>query len=146
MRVIDLIVIHCSATKECVEYDVNDIRAWHKQRGFNDVGYHKVIKLDGSIQDGRGIDVMGAHVSGFNANSIGICYVGGLDASGKAKDTRTPEQKVSLQKLVDAFKVLFPTARVVGHRDLSPDLNGDGKISRFEFLKECPSFDAIGEY
>lgn len=146
MRVIDKIVIHCSATAECVDFDMTDIRQWHLDRGWRDIGYHYVIKLDGTIQHGRGIDQMGAHVSGHNANSIGICYVGGLDADGKSKDTRTPEQIKSLFDLVGALKVLFPKAEVMGHRDLSPDLNGDGKISKFEFLKDCPCFDAIPEY
>lgn len=143
MKVSDIkyIVIHCSATYEGRPYDVEDIRAMHKRRGFRDVGYHFVIKLDGTIQKGRDIDEMGAHVKGHNSHSIGVCYIGGLDNDGKPKDTRTPEQKQSLKKLVDILSVIYPDAETLGHRDLSPDLDGDGVIEKHEWTKSCPVFD-----
>ena len=93
MRDINKIILHCSATSEGKDFDVNDIREWHLQRGFTDVGYHYVIKLDGTIQDGRDIRTIGAHCKGYNYGSVGIVYVGGLDEEGKGKDTRTNEKK-----------------------------------------------------
>lgn len=146
MRKITEIVIHCSATKEGKRVSVKDIDQWHKDRGFRKIGYHFVIYPDGSIHTGRDITEVGAHVQGYNAQSIGICYVGGLDANGKAKDTRTPEQKAAMFYLLQQLHGCFPKARILGHRDLSPDLNGNGIIEPFEYIKECPCFDAIAEY
>ena len=86
MRQIKYIVLHCSATKEGVPFGIEDIDRWHRQRGFRKVGYHYVIEIDGEIRKGRDIAEIGAHVQGSNANSIGICYIGGLDADGNPKD------------------------------------------------------------
>lgn len=141
-----LIVVHCSATKEGVDLDVNDIRDMHLKRGWRDVGYHYVITLDGKIQKGRKPFEVGAHVSGHNKNSVGICYIGGLDKDGKAKDTRTPQQKAALIKIISGLKLIFDIDNVVGHRDLSPDIDGDGVVESHEWLKMCPCFDAIKEY
>lgn len=146
MRKIDEIIIHCSATIEGKEYDVEDIRKMHKERGFSDVGYHYIILLDGKQQNGRSIVKAGAHVKGHNSNSIGICYIGGLDENKKPKDTRTDKQKTSLKLLVESLKMTFPDAEVKGHRDLSPDKDGDGVIEKHEWMKACPCFDAIVEY
>lgn len=146
MRRIDTIVVHCSATREGKDYTVEDIRRWHKDRGYSDIGYHYVVYRDGSIHEGRPLELPGAHVKGHNARSIGICYVGGLDSNVKSKDTRTPQQKASLLSLIKKLKRDYPHARVVGHRDLSPDRNGNGKVDRWEWLKDCPCFDAEGEY
>lgn len=146
MRRIDTIVVHCSATREGKDYTVKDIRRWHKDRGYSDIGYHYVVYRDGSIHEGRPLELPGAHVKGHNARSIGICYVGGLDSNGKSKDTRTPQQKASLLSLIKRLKRDYPHTRVVGHRDLSPDRNGNGKVDRWEWLKDCPCFDAKGEY
>ena len=88
MRGIDLAVIHCSATKQGVDYDVATIRKWHLKRGFKDIGYHFLIHLDGMIERGRPWDQPGAHAKGYNSNSIGICYVGGTDGMGRPTDTR----------------------------------------------------------
>lgn len=145
MRKIDLIVIHCSATKAGQDYGVNDIRKWHRKRGYRDVGYHYVIKLDGTIQLGRPETQAGAHVAGHNARSIGVCYIGGLSVNGKATDTRTQAQKDALHELVAHLLTKYPKARVVGHRDLSPDKNDDGVIQKWEWLKECPCFDVTKE-
>lgn len=146
MRKIKYIVLHCSATKEGVPFGIEDIGRWHRQRGFRKVGYHYVILLDGTIRKGRDIAQVGAHVQGSNANSIGICYIGGLDADGKPKDTRTEEQKASLFFLLQQLREQFPDAMICGHRDFSPDLNGDGIIEPWEWMKACPCFDAIDEY
>lgn len=142
MRDINLIVIHCSATKEGVDYDVAEIRKWHvEQRKFKDIGYHFLIHLDGTIERGRPWDQPGAHAKGYNNNSVGICYVGGLDSKGKAKDTRTVAQIHSLRASVQMLKAQFPLIDSVGHRDLSTDLNGDGMITENEWMKQCPCFD-----
>lgn len=142
MRPIDLIVIHCSATPEGREVSVADIDRMHKQRGFRKIGYHYFIRLDGTLDIGRPVAEVGAHVAGKNARSIGICYAGGLARDAKTpKDTRTPPQLRTLAKLVADLMHRFPGARVCGHRDLSPDLDGDGVIERHEWLKACPCFD-----
>ena len=140
MRPIDLIVIHCAATPEGKAFDVSDIERMHKARGFAMVGYHYVILLDGTVQKGRPEALAGAHVQGHNKRSIGICYIGGVGADGKPKDTRTEEQKASLEMLVRSLRQKYPKARVCGHRDLSPDLDGDGKVEPHEWFKACPSF------
>ena len=112
---------------------VGQIRSWHKQRGFKDIGYHYVIYLDGSIHAGRDENAIGAHCTGHNRNSIGVCYVGGMTKDMKAaKDTRTPEQKKSLLQLLRQLKKKYPGARIRGHRDFA--------------AKACPSFDATREY
>ena len=141
-----LVVIHCSASKEGQDLDVKDIDQMHKKRGWSGVGYHFVITLDGKIQKGRPIEEFGAHVRGHNRNSVGVCYIGGLDKNGKPKDTRTKNQKAALEILVSSLKTVFPIERVCGHRDLSPDKNGDGRITSNEWLKQCPCFDAEKEF
>ena len=149
VRKITGIVIHCSATAEGKDFDASDIERWHKERRFNRIGYHFVIKLDGTIQTGRELTMAGAHVSGYNAHTIGICYIGGLDGKGKAKDTRTDEQKESLLWLIRAIKRHIKggaSFTVKGHRDYSPDQNRDGIIQKHERIKECPCFDVIPEY
>jgi N-acetylmuramoyl-L-alanine amidase len=148
MRPINLIVVHCSATKEGVAINASAIDKMHKERKppFKKIGYHYVILIDGKIEKGRDEQEIGAHVTGHNNRSIGICYVGGLDGDGKAKDTRTKEQKAALVTLLMELVGKYPDAEIVGHRDLSKDKNRDGKISRFEWIKECPCFDANEEY
>lgn len=153
MNKIDSIVIHCSATKEGVDYRVKDIDKWHRERGFQMIGYHYVIDLDGTVELGRPLSMNGAHcntagLSGesYNKHSIGICYVGGLDRNGKAKDTRTDAQKAALRTLVARLREKYPIKEVIGHRDASPDRNGDGKITPDEFIKLCPCFDVKSEF
>lgn len=150
---IDSIVIHCSATREGQDVRAADIDKWHKERGFARIGYHYVIDLDGTIEAGRPLSMNGAHcntagVSGkpYNSHSIGICYVGGLDKNGKAKDTRTAKQKVAMHNLVNSLIMQFPIKDVLGHRDASPDKNGDGKITKNEWIKSCPCFDVRSEF
>ena len=132
-RNIKELIVHCSATPEGKDYSVDTIRQWHLQRGFSDIGYHYVIYRDGSIHIGRDESIIGAHCTGHNTNSIGVCYIGGCASDGKTpKDTRTTEQKQSLVKLLKELKTKYPQASIHGHRDFSS--------------KACPSFDATKEY
>ena len=117
-RHIDLIVIHCSATRATQRYTVDDCRRDHRARGFADIGYHYYITRDGVVHAGRALYQVGAHATGYNEHSIGICYEGGLDIRGRPCDTRTPEQKETLRKLLERLKEDYPEAKVVGHRDL----------------------------
>ncbi len=146
LRAIVGIVIHCSATREGQDVSAATIRSWHLAKKWADIGYHFVIRLDGTIEVGRPLARAGAHVEGYNARTIGICYVGGVGADGQPKDTRTPEQKAALLTLLTELRSRFPGATIRGHRDYSPDLNGNGRIEPSEYMKACPSFDAAGEY
>lgn len=146
-RAITSIAIHCSATPAGRDVRAATIRAWHLAKGWSDIGYHFVIDLDGTIEVGRPLRTAGAHVAGHNARSIGICYVGGLAADGKTPaDTRTPAQKAALAQLLTVLRQRWRIAEIKGHRDYSPDLNGDGRITPNEWMKACPSFDARAEY
>lgn len=135
MRKIDKIIVHCSATPQFKDFDVEDIRDWHVNgNGWSDVGYHYIIKLDGEIQVGRLEKKIGAHVKGVNRSSIGICYIGGMDRQMKEwQDTRTKEQKESLLKVINDLLEKYPGSIVYGHKD-------------FTNKKACPSFDAKKEY
>ena len=154
MKTIDAIVIHCTATRAGQDVHASDIDKLHKERGFACIGYNYVIRLDGTIEQGRPLTRDGAHcntagLSGvsYNKHSIGIVYVGGLDRDGKPADTRTPAQKAALVDLVYRLMDEYPTIKeVIGHRDASPDKNGDGKISANEWIKQCPCFDVRGEF
>lgn len=126
------IILHCSATKEGVDVKTETIKSWHVNgNGWKDIGYNKVIELDGSVHDGRKIGTTGAHCIGHNTNSIGICYVGGLDKNGNPKDTRTAEQRFALFKLVDELCKTYniPDEQIYGH---------------YQFAnKSCPCFDIV---
>ena len=132
MRRIDEIIVHCTATPQGMAVSVSDIDRWHRQRGFASIGYHFVVYLDGTVHTGRPIEQAGAHCKGHNAHSIGVCYVGGLDAQGCPKDTRTPEQKIALHALMVALKSQCPNAKIYGHRRFAN--------------KACPCFDAEKEF
>lgn len=132
MRKINKIILHCSATKEGQHFTKEDIEKWHIERGFRKIGYHYVIYIDGSVHIGRDVSEIGAHTQGLNSNTIGICYIGGLDVNGKAKDTRTAAQKASIVRLIDELKGQFPDATIHGH---------------YEFAnKACPCFDVKKEF
>lgn len=146
MRAINRIVIHCSATKETQKYEPEQMLRDHKARGFATYGYHYYIRRTGAIVPLRPEAEPGAHAKGYNAHSIGICYEGGLSAFGKAKDTRTDPQKEALRELVEALKRKYSGCSVVGHRDLSPDLDGDGIIEPQEWVKMCPCFNVKSEF
>jgi len=146
MRKIDKIVIHCAATPNGKVFTVNHIDAMHKSRGFfrnkaaraafnpsiASVGYHFVIEIDGTVKTGRGLEEVGAHVGGHNQNSIGVCMIG--------TDKFSKHQWSSLAKLVGELSIKYPGALVLGHRDLSPDKNKDGKITSVDWVKICPGF------
>ena len=137
MRKITLIVIHCSAVRPDQTSSAKDIEKWHKNRGFNGIGYHYVIRRNGEIEPGRPESVIGAHchVKGQNHNkhSIGVCYEGGYDIRGQPADTRTTEQKAAMRQLLEDLHRRYPRAVIVGHHDLYPP-------------KPCPCFDAAHEY
>lgn len=145
MRKVNKIVIHCTATKEGQNVGIGTIKKWHLNRGFSDIGYHYLIGIDGIITAGRPVSRIGAHVRNGNSDSIGIAYTGGLDVNGKGKDTRTDAQKLSLIKILKTLKNIYPTASIHGHRDYSPDKDGDG-VEEHEFMKQCPCFNAELEY
>ena len=131
MRQINKIIVHCSATKEGRDFDVEDVRNWHvKGNKWKDVGYHYVIKLDGTIQKGRDVSVIGSHAYRNNKNSIGICYIGGLDSEGNAKDTRTKKQKEALRSLYLELFNLYQ-CEIIGHNEVSK--------------KSCPCFNVQTE-
>ena len=134
MRKINKIIIHCSATPAHQNFSAKDIRDWHvKGNKWSDIGYHYIVRLDGSMEYGRPLEVPGAHCKGYNQNSIGVCYIGGMDKAMEcAEDTRTSEQIASLLELLRLLKKFHPNAIIHGHRDFSD--------------KECPSFDATNEY
>jgi hypothetical protein len=139
---INSLVIHCSATPEGADYGVVDIDAWHRARGWAMVGYHRVIRLDGSVEQGRPYTRRGAHVSGNNINTLGYCLIGGLDITGNPKNTFTSHQFDSLIMEIINIRQLCPNlVNIKGHRDYSPDLNGDGLITPDEWIKQCPCFD-----
>ena len=146
MRTINLIVIHCSATREDKDFTEYDLDVCHRRRGFNGAGYHFYIRKNGDIKSTRPIEKVGAHAKGFNRESIGICYEGGLDGHGCPADTRTPEQRAALKLLVHQLLETFPGSRVCGHRDLSPDRNGNGEIEPEEWIKACPCFEVKAEF
>ena len=133
-RNIKEIIVHCTATPEGRVETVDSIRRMHKAQGWSDIGYHYLIGLNGERWNGRSVDLIGAHCEGHNANSIGVCYVGGVDKKMQAKDTRTQKQKESLLALLNDLRKLYPRAKIYGHRDF--DRKG----------KACPSFDATNEY
>ena len=146
MRTITLIVLHCSATKATQSYGFPQCQADHRRRGWKDIGYHYYITRDGQLHNGRPISQVGAHCKDHNRHSIGICYEGGLDAEGQACDTRTKAQRASLRALLEKLHNQFPNAIIMGHRDLSPDLDGNGHVDPDEWLKQCPCFDALWDY
>ena len=132
MRTITKIIVHCTATKEGQKVTIADVIKWHLNRGFTNIGYHYFIDIDGILWTGRPEEVTGAHTEGHNSNSIGVCYVGGLDKNLKPKDTRTPEQKNALLSILKFLKKKYPNATIHGHREFAN--------------KACPCFDAKNEY
>ncbi len=146
IRSINLIVVHCTASRCDRHLTPENLDRIHRQRGFNGCGYHYYITREGIIFPMRPLDTIGAHVRGFNAHSIGIAYEGGLQPDGIAADTRTLQQREALCFLIRQLLVLYPKSTVCGHRDLSPDLNGNGIIEPQEWIKQCPCFDASTEY
>ncbi|MEZ3559159.1 MAG: N-acetylmuramoyl-L-alanine amidase [Duncaniella sp.] len=128
MRIITRLIIHCTATPRGRHVTVADIDRWHRQRGFDGIGYHYIIYLDGSIHPGRNLERAGAHCRGYNSTSIGIAYVGGVEADCTTPaDTRTEAQKTALRTLVASLRERFPGVTVHGHNEFA--------------AKACPCFD-----
>ena len=140
-KLTQFIAVHCSATKANQDIGVIEINQMHLKRGFACIGYHFVIRRDGTIERGRPVNTVGAHVEGYNSVSIGICMIGGLNAKGKGENNFTQAQFESLRELIPYLKMANQKAVVKGHRDFSKDLNLDGKITSNEWMKECPCFD-----
>lgn len=130
MREINRIVVHCAATPPDMDIGAAEIREWHLDRGWNDIGYHAVIRRDGGVELGRPVEVMGAHAAGYNDDSIAVCLVGGVDEDGEADSNYTRHQWSALERIVGQWMAEYPNAEVCGHRDL-PGVT-----------KACPSFDA----
>ena len=128
---IRFLVLHCSATRRNQDYSVEQLRRDHKARGFYDIGYHFYIRKDGTMTQHRKLLEVGAHARPYNRCSIGICYEGGLNEKGRACNTMTAEQETRLVDLFRNLKILFPKAKILGHRDLPGTTP-----------KECPGFDA----
>jgi len=131
MRNLSRIILHCSATPEGREVSVETIRAWHSDpppqgNGWSDIGYHYVISLDGEVNIGRPVGTQGAHVSGENEDSIGVCYIGGLDTAMTPKDTMTVPQEIAFVELVKSLRCTFGELSIHGHNEYSS--------------KACPSF------
>lgn len=127
----DFIAIHCSATSEKQNFGAADIDKWHRSKGWACIGYHYVIKRDGTLEEGRKESQIGAHVADWNAVSLGICLIGGIDADDhtKAEDNYTEAQWETLKKLLKELKVRYPKAKIQGHRDFP------------HVAKACPCFD-----
>ena len=121
------IIIHCTATKPDQDVDDETVKRWHLDRGWDDIGYHNLIRRDGSIQYGRAYDEQGAHVRGYNAESLGVCLVGGLDPSGAHVANYTPAQWAALDRLVAWLQIMWPYSAVQGHNQLDSG-------------KSCPCF------
>lgn len=130
MRPLRRIILHYTATPSGVDFNTEDVRTWHIKRGFADIGYHFLVRLGGDVERGRPVDIAGAHAKGHNADSIGVCYVGG----GEGEDTRTPEQKAAIARIIDSLRTVFGPMPVLGHRELP----GAATL--------CPGFTASMEY
>lgn len=133
MRMITLIIVHCSANKADSALHLADIDRYHRSLDWKCCGYHYVISTDGTVETGRPEEVVGAHCRNHNKYSIGVCYIGGLSEDGQLADTRTAAQRASLRKLLSTLHRRYPKALVVGHRDLDPQ-------------KACPCFHVVAEY
>ena len=132
MREITEIIVHCTATRAGREFGLGDVDRWHRARGWKGIGYHYLVGLKGELWSGRPEAEAGAHCTGHNARSIGVCYVGGLDGEERPADTRTEALKRTLLTLLRGLRRRFPQAAIHSHRDFA--------------AKACPCFDATREY
>ena len=144
MRGIKRIFVHCTAGSQ--RQTVADLQAEFKHKGWKNPGYHYVIQADGTVKQLLGEQFVSNGVKGYNSTSVNVAYMGGIDADGKAVDNRTDAQKASLLTLLKELKERYPKAEIMGHRDISPDTNGNGIVDPWERIKECPCFDAKEEY
>lgn len=140
MRDIKYIVIHCTATPQT--WTAKDVeRYFYEDKGWNNPGYHTVFEIDGSHRELLPIHEIANGVKGHNYHSIHITYIGGVDSNMNAFDNRTQSQQDNMALYIDSLHRGFPDAEIVGHRDLSPDLDNDGEVQPDEWVKECPSFE-----
>lgn len=144
MRQIKYIFVHCTATSQ--NASVQSIMNIFKKRGWKNPGYHYLIDKDGGIHGIHPEAKISNGVKGYNSKSINVAYIGGIDSHERGIDNRTDAQKDSLKKLLMLLHKRYPEAKIMGHRDVSPDLNHNGRVDRWERIKECPCFDAIPEY
>lgn len=133
MRTISLIIVHCSGVTPRQQSSARQIDQWHRRLGWKGIGYHYVVRRDGTVEQGRPEAVVGAHCTGHNQHSIGVCYEGGLNAAGMPSDTRTEAQKETLRRLLGELRGRYPKAIILGHNRLCR-------------MKACPCFDAAREY
>lgn len=139
----DYVAWHCSATPPSMDIGSSQIQVMHKARGFDDIGYALVIRRNGRVETGEDLKKTAAHVRGFNSVSVGVCMIGGVDSDGKAENNFTDEQWKSAKHVFEFLTLLYPDAQHMGHRDFSPDSNHDGRVSRVEFMKDCPCFSVM---
>lgn len=144
MRRVEYIAVHCTAGRQT--QTVSDLQAEFRRKGWVYPGYHYVVSPDGKITQLLDEDKVSNGVKGFNSVSVNVAYIGGIDADGRATDNRTDEQKKALRQLLGMLKRKYPDAVIQGHRDFSPDTNGNGVVDPWERIKECPCFDAKEEY
>lgn len=144
MRTIKYIAVHCTASHQSMT--IEGLKQEFKRKGWVNPGYHYVVSPDGKITQLLDEEKVSNGVKGFNSVSINVAYIGGIDRTGKPIDNRTDAQKASLRSLLKLLHKKYPTAVIQGHRDFSPDLNKDGKITPNEWMKACPCFDAKTEY
>ena len=144
MRSVKRIFVHCTAGSQ--RQTIADLKAEFKRKGWRNPGYHVVITPDGKCHQLLDYEKVSNGVHSYNSTSINVAYMGGIDANGKAVDNRTDAQKASLVKLLKELRGRYPNAQILGHRDISPDTNGNGIVDPWERIKECPCFDAKVEY
>jgi len=136
------IVWHCSATDPDRFVDAAQIDQWHRERGWQGIGYHFVILRDGTVEAGEDLLRVGAHVQGVNNISVGVCLIGGVNFRGESEFNYTSAQMIAAKALNTGLKAMFPGVAIRGHRDFSADLDGNGEIESHEFMKMCPCFNA----
>lgn len=144
MRTIKYIAVHCTAGSQ--HTTIKELQQEFKRKGWKSTGYHYVVAADGTITQLLSEEKPSNGVKGYNSVLINVAYIGGIDAEGKLTDNRTTEQKTALRTLLKLLHGKYPTATIQGHRDFSPDLNHDGRITPGEYIKACPCFDAKTEY
>lgn len=143
MRSIRYIFIHCTGTKPTAT--VEAVSRGFEARGWSRPGYHYVIAADGTVSQLLDEEQIANGVMGYNSTSVHIAYIGGIDERGRAADTRTPRQRERLVSLAGELQRRYPGARLLGHRDISPDTNGNGRVDPEERIKECPCYDVASE-
>lgn len=144
MRQIKRIFVHCTAGSQ--RQTLADLQAEFRRKGWKNPGYHYVIFPEGRIVQLLDESRVANGVKGYNQTAIHVAYVGGIDAQGKSVDNRTDMQRAQLRLLLRQIHRRYPNARILGHRDISPDKNHNGRVDSWERIKDCPCFDAITEY